>query len=196
MYSNVEFITKNKLCPYKKQIIYNYSHFINTCNTFHDTIIIHYDNYSDFINNLFVSLFTQKNSGTLIFNIPSTDTEVNLNILHFLMYYYNIRIIKPFATCIYTNERYVICTNYKRCVNKKFLKYCEHMFNNIEKCKSPYLYINEMPYIYSKLLRQENTIWVTHILNILSKYIIDNNKANVDEQNKIAVNKWYSNIIT
>jgi len=194
MYSNIEFITKNKLCPYKKRIIYNYSHFINTYKNMHDTIIIHYDDYKQFITNIFVSLFIQKNNGTLIFNIPSTNTDTHLNILHFLMYYYNIRIIKPFATNIYTDERYVICTNYKRYVNKQFLEYGECIFNMIGKCKQPYLYINELPYFYLKLILQENTIWVTHVINDLSKYLLDTNKEYANEQNIKSVYKWYANI--
>lgn len=196
MYSDIEFITKNKLCPYKKRIIYNYTHFIYTYKNNHNTIIIHYDDYKQFIINLFVSLFIQNDNGTLIFNIPSTSTESHLNILHFLMYYYNVRIIKPFATNIYTDERYVICTNYKRYVNKRFLEYGEYIFNMIDKCKLPYLHINEIPYFYLKQIVQENTIWATYILNTLSKYLLDNNKEYANEQNKIAVSKWYSDITT
>ena len=195
MYTNVEIITKNKMCPYKKRIIYNYAYFINTYTHLHDTIIVDFDDYNNFITNIFVSLFIQKNNGTLIFNIPSTEPDIYLNILHFLMYYYKIKIIKPFATCIYTNERYVICTNYKGNVNSDFLKYGTHVVNTIKNCDTPYLYINEMPYLYSVLIVQEDTIWVTHILNTLSKYILDNNKHQIHEQNKLAVYKWYSDMI-
>lgn len=194
MYSEIEFITKNKLCPYKKRIIYNYSHFIYTYKKIHNTIMIHYDEYKQFITDIFVSLFIQNDKGTLIFNIPSVNTVRHLNILHFLMHYYNVRIIKPFATNIYTDERYVICTNYKRFVNKHFLEYGEYIFDSINKCKVPYLNINEIPYYFLKQIVQENTIWVTHILNTLSRYLLDTNYESVNEQNKISVQKWYSNI--
>jgi hypothetical protein len=195
MNSNVEIITKNKLCPYNKLIIYNYSNFINTYKNLHDTIIIDYEEYDTFITNLLVSLFIQKNDGTLIFNIPSIQADIYLNILHFLMQYYNIKIIKPFATSIYTNERYVICTNYKTYVNSDFLKYGTNIFNIIKHCKSPYLNISEIPYIYLNLIVQEETIWATQTLNTLTKYILECNKDHIDEKNKIAVNKWYTNII-
>ena len=196
MFSNIEFITKNKLCPYKKSIIYNYSQFIKTYKNVHETIIVHYEDYKTFIINLFIVLFIQKDKGTLIFNIPSTEGERHLNILHFLMYYYNVKIIKPFATNVYTNERYIICTNYNKNINPIFIKYIEYNINAMQSIEMPYLQSNKMSYYYLKIIIQENTIWTTYVLNILSKFLINNDIEYTDEQNKIAIEKWYSDNIT
>ena len=196
MVPNIEFITKNKLCPYKKRIIYNYSLFIKTYKKVHETIIVHYEDYKTFIINLFVVLFIQKDKGTLIFNIPSTDSVEHLNIIHFLMYYYNVKIIKPFATNMCTSERYVICTNYNKNINPVFINYIEYNINTIQCIKNPYLQSNDMPYYYLKLIIQENTIWSTYILNILSKYLINTDIKYTDEQNKIVIENWYYDNIT
>ena len=196
MVPNIEFITKNKLCPYKKRIIYNYSLFIKTYKKVHETIIVHYEDYKTFIINLFVVLFIQKDKGTLIFNIPSTHSVEHLNIIHFLMYYYNIKIIKPFATNVYSDERYIICTNYNKKLNPAFIKYIEYNINAMLSIKMPYLLCNDMPYYYLKLIIQENTIWSTYILNILSNFLINIDIKYTDKQNKIAIDNWYSDNIT
>ena len=194
MFPNIEFITKNKLCPYKKSIIYNYSQFIKSYKNVHETIIVHYEDYKTFIINLFIVLLIQKDKGTLIFNISSTHSKIHLNILHFLMYYYNVKIIKPFATNVYSDERYIICTNYNKNINPIFIKYIEHNVNTIQSIKVPYLQCNNMPYYYLKLIIQENTIWSTNVLNILSKFLINSDIKYTDEQNKIAIKKWYNTI--
>ena len=196
MFPNIEFITKNKLCPYKKNIIYNYSRFIKTYKHTHDTIIVHFEEYKSFLINLFITLLLQKENGTLIFNIPSLNGSQYLNIIHFLMYYYKLKIIKPFATRVHTNERYVICMDYNKKNNNEFLKFIEHNIEIVQNNKMPFLQINDMPYYYLKLIIQENTIWNTYVLNILSKFLVNDDIDNVNEQNKIEISKWYNEIST
>jgi hypothetical protein len=190
MFQNIDLITQNKLCSYKKYIIHDYNGFIDNYKKRHATIIIHYDNYKTFLINIFIALIIQNNKGTLIFNIPTTGSDFFLNIIYFLMSYYTITMVKPFATVMHSNERYVICKNYNKDTTPTFLKYIKKNIDIINTLKHPYLHVNK-PYYYLKLIEEEDTIWQTYILNILSKILINNDIKYTNEQNKIIIKRWY-----
>ena len=102
----------------------------------YNTIIIHYEDYKSFIIQILVSLLLQNQNGTLIINIPSNTSNTFLSLINFLMKFYKITIIKPFATRIYTSERYLICENYKNNITNDFIKYINKCLHTIIETKT------------------------------------------------------------
>jgi hypothetical protein len=193
IFPDLTIYTNNKLCSHKKTIIHNYNIFIKsvTSITKYNTIIIHYDNYKKCIMHILISLILLKQGGTLIINLPNITYEENLTIINFLMNFYNISIIKPFVTPIYSEERYIICENYKHHDTSHFFNYISCNINKILNIKTFFLISDTtIPYYFLKKIIQDNSIWSTYILNTLCTFMIDNDLKKSDKQNKIIADKW------
>jgi hypothetical protein len=194
IFNTIKICTKNKLCSHNKYIIHNYYKFIEAeGKNKYNTIIIHYEDYKSFIIQILVSLLLQNQNGTLIINIPSNTSNTFLSLINFLMKFYKITIIKPFATRIYTSERYLICENYKNNITNDFIKYINKCLHTIIETKTIFLINNDdMKYYYLKKIIHDNSIWGTYVLNLLNKNILDDDIEYSNNENKKIIEKWLS----
>lgn len=192
--NNIKVCTKNKLySSSKKRVIHNYSSFMNNeKNNCYNTIIVNYDDYNSFIKCILISLVVQRQNGTLIINVPSVTTNIILSLINFIMKFYNITIIKPFATPLHSTERYIICEKYKTKDNKIILSFVRKCLDKINQYNYDEFIINnsKIDYFYLKQIIHDNSIWGTYVLNVLNKFLVDDNIVNSHKENYSTVSKW------
>ena len=193
---NIKICTKNKFYNSTKIIFHDYNNFINKeKHNYYNTIIINYEDYNVFIRYILLALVVQKEKGTLILNVPSVTTNIIISLINLIMKFYNITIIKPFASYIHSTERYIICENYKNSNNENTFNFVKNCLNKInEKNYNEFIInienIREIEYFYLKQIIHDNSIWGTYVLNILNKFLIDENLENSHNENHNTVVKW------
>jgi hypothetical protein len=190
---DIKVCTKNKLYSSTKSIIHNYDSFINReKHNYYSTIIVNYEDYNSFIKCVLSALVIQKQNGTLILNVPSVTTNIIISLTHFIMRFYSVTIIKPFATHIYSTERYIICEKYKNVDNKEFFIFVKNCLNKINEHNYDEFIINnsKIEYFYLKQIIHDNSIWGTYVLNILNKFLMDDHLEVSHKENYNTVTKW------
>ena len=80
----------------------------------------------------------QKNGGNLILKIYDTYTEISLNIIEFLKYFYEeVYISKPFTSLQAYSEKFLVCKNFdKSKVSKNIIKKYKNVIEEIEEHKN------------------------------------------------------------
>ena len=80
--------------------------------------------YNTILRNILDVLELQKKSGNLIMKIYDTYTEISLNIIEFLKYFYEeVYISKPFTSLSVYSEKFLVCKNFNKSkVSKEIIK--------------------------------------------------------------------------
>jgi hypothetical protein len=177
-------ITNNKLCDYKKQYTINNNCIKLDCNIL-ETVLIYDYSFKDLFKNILLIIPRQKFKNILIITLPSLECECYLNLLFFILQYYDIEIYKPFITPLYDTRRILICKrNNLTCDNIEYIKM-------IHKTKYKYFVFNNLGYnllIYKKIVRN-NLCFYSRLLDVFQKYNNNNNYS----QNKEYVTTWLLN---
>lgn len=175
--------TKNKLLFSKnKVLIHDYKQFFNDKALIMNTIIIQFQNFKDLFINILLAINKQKQDSKLIFNIPSTTSLCFLNLINFVLKYYNITVMKPQFTPIYDDTKYLICT--KTSNNKDTY----NLFISAMKATNYFIIENNRMSLYvSNKLAKENMIWKCYFLNKISQ--ANNNNTLIKKYNQIFITK-------
>ena len=98
--------------------------------------------YNTILNNILDVLELQKKGGNLIMKIFDTYTEISLNIIEFLKYFYEeVYISKPFTSLSVYSEKFLVCKNFNKSkVSKEIIKKYKSVIKSIDDNKNFKLY--------------------------------------------------------
>ena len=94
--------------------------------------------YNTILNNILDVLELQKKSGNLIMKIFDTYTEISLNIIEFLKYFYEeVYVSKPFTSLSVYSEKFLVCKNFNKSkVSKEIIKKYKSVLKSIDDNKN------------------------------------------------------------